>query len=234
MKRYELINYLISTYGYRDYLEIGVRKPKLCFNLVKCANKVGVDPDPQPSCTYPITSDEFFEKYPDFRFDIVFVDGMHECDYVLRDVNNSLRILRPGGVIVLHDCNPTSEFKQRTYAEYRRRPGPWNGTVWRAMVEFRRRSDLLVYTVDTDEGLGIIRPGFQVPIDLRDSPVNYRTLSLLRAYILNLVTVGTFFEVEQAYARSAAAPAVSGGHSGDDGITAGHLQGAGVSGSSMQ
>jgi len=36
-------------------------------------------------------------------FDMVFVDGCHYFDYVKSDTDNSLRVLRPGGIIVWHD-----------------------------------------------------------------------------------------------------------------------------------
>ncbi|QIF05009.1 glycosyltransferase family 10 [Roseimicrobium sp. ORNL1] len=38
------------------------------------------------------------------RFDIVFVDGCHEQLTVLADTLNALKILKPGGLIIWHDC----------------------------------------------------------------------------------------------------------------------------------
>lgn len=38
------------------------------------------------------------------RFDIVFVDGCHEQLTVLADTLNVLKILKPGGLIIWHDC----------------------------------------------------------------------------------------------------------------------------------
>lgn len=39
--------------------------------------------------------------------DFVFVDGAHSSEYVTSDSEKSWRMLRPGGVIVWHDCVPT-------------------------------------------------------------------------------------------------------------------------------
>ena len=38
--------------------------------------------------------------------DLVFVDGAHSYDYVKNDTEKGLEMLRPGGVIAWHDCNP--------------------------------------------------------------------------------------------------------------------------------
>lgn len=38
------------------------------------------------------------------RFDIVFVDGCHEQLTVMADTLNALKILKPGGLIIWHDC----------------------------------------------------------------------------------------------------------------------------------
>lgn len=39
------------------------------------------------------------------RFDLVFIDGDHSEDAVLRDIQSVLPLLRPGGLVVLHDTN---------------------------------------------------------------------------------------------------------------------------------
>lgn len=36
-------------------------------------------------------------------FDFVFIDGCHHYDYVKRDTENALRVLKPGGVLAWHD-----------------------------------------------------------------------------------------------------------------------------------
>ena len=41
--RWDLIDYLIKKYDYKDYLEIGCDKDQL-FSRIKLENKIGVDP----------------------------------------------------------------------------------------------------------------------------------------------------------------------------------------------
>ena len=100
-----------------------------------------------------MTSDEFFSQNVE-TFDVVFVDGLHEYDQVRRDVQNSLEVLNPGGVIVMHDCLPT------TYAAHANPPqqAAWNGDVWRLVFELKERSDIDVRVVSIDHGCGIILP----------------------------------------------------------------------------
>lgn len=148
--RVQLLNYLISTRGYRSYLEIGCGANQT-FNAVAAAHKVGVDA--YRGGTLRMSSDEFFRFNQD-RFDLVFVDGLHLCEQVLRDVQNSLNCLSAGGCIVLHDCLPTRREHQGRRPEER----DWTGDVWKAVVALRRRTDCDVAVLDADWGLGIVIP----------------------------------------------------------------------------
>lgn len=38
--------------------------------------------------------------------DLIFVDGAHSYDYVKNDTEKGWEMLRPGGIIAWHDCNP--------------------------------------------------------------------------------------------------------------------------------
>jgi predicted O-methyltransferase YrrM len=53
---------------------------------------------------YKKTSDEFFNenKYIGF-FDFIYVDGSHEPEVAIRDLENSLRVCKNGGVIWIDD-----------------------------------------------------------------------------------------------------------------------------------
>jgi hypothetical protein len=113
VSRTAILNHLIRRHGYRDYLEIGVRTNDN-FRRVKAARKTGVDPTPEAPCTHVMTSDAFFAQLPlETRFDLVFIDGLHEEGQVWRDVHNSLEVLREGGTLALHDCNPPTAWHQR-------------------------------------------------------------------------------------------------------------------------
>ncbi len=161
MERYDIINHLIRKRGYSRYLEIGVLS-NAAFYAVKCYHKDGVDPNGQ--AIYTMTSDEFFEKEMSGRpekcnYDIIFIDGLHEANQVFRDINNSLKYLNNGGIIVMHDCLPNNEDEQLPNP-----PGgrPWTGTAWHAFAALRcSRKDLSMCVIDTDYGCGIIERGYQ-------------------------------------------------------------------------
>lgn len=157
--RIEIIQRLIDQRGYKSYLEIGVWRHD-CFKRVQCARKVSVDPDAKPAAMFPMTSDEYFKKSWE-TFDIVFIDGLHTAEQVARDIEHALARLNPGGVIVLHDCNPETEYEQRDTVTYDG-DGVWVGTVWKTFAALRMtRPDLRMAVVDTDFGVGIIERGMQ-------------------------------------------------------------------------
>jgi hypothetical protein len=178
MNRIDIINALIEKHNYKTYLEIGVRDGS-CFNAIKCENKTGVDPDPASAATHYITSDDFFESMPYFqrpytikdnngertfnipqKFDIIFIDGLHHSDQVVKDILNSLNFLSEGGTIVMHDCLPTSEFMQQIPMQPSH--NEWTGDVWKAFVRLRStRNDLEMFVVDIDWGCGVITRGQQ-------------------------------------------------------------------------
>ena len=110
-KRYNLLaDVKIANPGYIKYLEIGTFENELFVpmqNLFQYA--VGVDPE--QGGTHRMTSDEYFESnYSNDMFDVVFIDGLHEAFQTYRDILNALHVLRPGGMILVHDCNPPGQF----------------------------------------------------------------------------------------------------------------------------
>jgi len=111
MHRSQIINHISQKKSFTKYLEIGVRNPNDCFNSINIELKDGVDPgfeNPNNPVKYPYTSDDFFarlengflDKSPDFKWDLIFVDGLHLSYQVERDVLNSLNHLSEDGVIV--------------------------------------------------------------------------------------------------------------------------------------
>ena len=147
--RIDLIGSLIRNNGYSRYLEIGTRDDE-CFNAIDVPYKVGVDP--ASGGTLRMTSDQYFSEHED-NFDIIFVDGLHEAVQVYRDIENSLRVLNNGGVIVMHDCNPLYESRQFVPPIVR----SWNGDTWRAFVHYRGREDLDLVVGDFDQGCGVLK-----------------------------------------------------------------------------
>ena len=155
--RRTIINDLIFRIGATDYLEIGCGDSRH-YSSISCAHKESVDPAEgaysRALPTHRMTSDQYFATHTK-RFDLVFIDGLHHADQVERDLLNALKALKPGGVIVCHDLNPTSEQMQvvpRIQKE-------WTGDGWKAWVRLRRRRpDLAMVVVEADYGVGIIVP----------------------------------------------------------------------------
>ena len=172
-----IINSYINRFGYTKYLEIGCGHSTdmfaNTFDRVKCQEKTSVDPNHKSD--YRMTSDEFF-KQCDSKYDIIFIDGLHTAEQVLRDVDNSLKHLIPNGHILLHDCNPIEEVVQ--FREPRHGNDVWCGDVWKAIAKIRmNRDDLSPHVIDRDFGIGVIYRGGQTvyheDIPLKDLTWDY-------------------------------------------------------------
>jgi len=66
---------------------------------------------------------EFFPACRE-RFDLIFLDGSHAARTVYQEVPAALRLLNPGGLILLHDCFPDL---RPLWSDGRVNPGPWLG-----------------------------------------------------------------------------------------------------------
>jgi SAM-dependent methyltransferase len=193
--RTSILNHLVRQNGYRDYLEIGVHAGDN-FSRVRARHKIGVDPSARVPVDYALRSDEFFARLPPEReFDLVFVDGLHSAEQARRDILNALRHLRPRGSIVVHDCNPPTEWHQRQ--DRGDDHLAWNGTTWRAWAQLRcEREDLRMHVVDTDWGVGIVQRGQQEPHRLPPSAaLDYAYLDRHRAELLQVITVEEFLRM---------------------------------------
>jgi len=186
--RTDIIQFLMKQYNYQSYLEIGVDSGQN-FKHVDCPIKDGVDPAGR--CNYVMTSDEFFAT-TDKTYDLIFIDGLHLEKQVKRDIENSLKRLNPGGVIVMHDCNPITKEEQQVP---RGKQKIWCGDVWKAFVKYRSRSDLEMYVVDTNNGVGIVRSGKQDPLIVEN--LSYWELQKNRRRWLNLKTIEEFRRYER-------------------------------------
>ena len=147
--RWKLINELIEKNNYQNYLEIGC-STDACFRNIKAANKIGVDPF--SGGTHRMTSDEFFASNKE-KFDIIFIDGLHQYAQVRNDIVNSLNALSDNGVIILHDCLPLNYYAQLPFPS----GGDWNGDTWKAFVEARTWASADSALCLIDHGLGIIK-----------------------------------------------------------------------------
>jgi hypothetical protein len=194
MTRTEIINGLIKKNNYTSYLEIGVNTPaQPGYNWVGVDVPVKHGVDPNVDTTYKMTSDEFFDNHISQKYDIVFVDGLHLREQVYRDIVNSINNLNENGVIVVHDCNPVTEITQRR----ERASDAWHGDVWKAIVQLRMENpELEIFTVNTDEGCGIIKKGSQELLKINDGEncYDYSFLEKNREKAINLISIEAFKE----------------------------------------
>lgn len=210
MHRVHLINHLCQTY-FPDcchYLEIGVRDPRACFDHVCAAHKLCVDPGTEQltaSASFVCTSDQFFEQLrnnripqlePDHQWNIIFIDGLHLADQVHRDIANSLKHITNPGFVLLHDVNP--EHWQRAHSDYDHylsQGGMWNGTVWKAFYHARTTLGIACYTVDTDQGIGIIETHSSAePVTHSNPWYEYGVMAQDRQHSLGLISVAEFLQ----------------------------------------
>ncbi len=150
--RIAFVNKAISKYKNCNYLEIGTGTETL-FNSIplKMKNKFGVDPF--NGGNFKMTSDEFFEKNNEIQFDVIFIDGLHTYTQCQKDCINSIKQLKKGGIIMLHDLLPRSEFEQS--AEHRHTA--WTGDVWKVAVELFNSKNMDFKICNIDHGVGILK-----------------------------------------------------------------------------
>lgn len=149
--RIALVNLLVSQKKDCAYLEIGCELNDL-FDSVAALNKVGVDP--QRGGTVKKTSDEFFSTN-NLTFDVVFLDGLHTYEQLRTDVINSIRFLRPGGWIALHDLLPTTWIEEHV-PDVGLSAG-WTGDVWKVALELAKSDGIDFKLLKIDHGVGVLR-----------------------------------------------------------------------------
>lgn len=201
--RTEVLNYLISFLD-RDtcYLEIGVRNPEDNFNKIKASLKYSVDPGLEYKINpvdFKLTSDEFFEGLgsgklfnSSIKFDVIFIDGLHLASQVDRDIENALKFIKEDGFIVLHDCNPPTEWHARETFDFNFSPagGFWNGTTWKAFLKRRFDSSLKSCCIDGDWGVGILSKSWPIGNSIASENLffEFSDLNKNRIKQLNLIT----------------------------------------------
>lgn len=174
----QLLNALIEKYEYKSYLEIGVQNPANNFDLIRCEQRTGIDPELQyrvtevlelrqdygadgvlefyrpDSVIHTCTSDDFFglSCNRDMKFDLIFIDGLHHADQVKRDFENSLRCLSPNGRIVIHDVLPENEEGTKVPRETK----VWWGDVYKFAMTMGSYFDVGFRTFDIDNGCMVV------------------------------------------------------------------------------
>lgn len=211
LSRTEIINRLIQATKKENsvYLEIGVRNPADNFNHICAEQKYSVDPGIEFEANpvdFKLTSDAFFEQLKtgkilnkNLLFDVIFIDGLHTAEQVYKDILNSLDFIQPNGFIVLHDCNPPTEWHARETYAYEISPAmnTWNGTTWKAFVKALEIGSVSGCCVDSDWGVGILSQSidFGKPPKIDNPFFEFSVFEADRKQQLNLISIATFEEL---------------------------------------
>lgn len=152
--KHEFLKELHQELSPRLYLEIGVQTGK-SLKLANC-KAIGVDPMPRPNIKLAknqsilrMTSDTFFNtvahKYLQNPPDLVFIDGMHLYEFVLRDFINVEKHAADNTLIVIDDIFPGHP----TQANRDRKTRAWTGDVWKIVFALEAfRPELTMHKLD--------------------------------------------------------------------------------------
>ncbi len=151
-KRHAFINLAISKFKNCKYLEIGVDDNDV-FNSIPLSmnDKYGVDP--KKGGNFKMTSDDFFKKNPQIKFDVIFIDGLHEYEQCQKDCLNSIKQLNEDGIILFHDFLPRSIYEENVP----RKQSSWTGDVWKVAVELANSKNAQFKIINIDMGIGVLK-----------------------------------------------------------------------------
>ncbi len=137
------------------YLEIGVQAGH---NLtgISVDTAIGIDPafalavdatiGKKNLHLHRMSSDAFFARHAVSGIDVVFLDGMHLCEFLLRDFYNVEAASKRNGLIFMHDCLP---YSADLIDRIDTRGGPWTGDVWKTVAVLEKhRPDLKILAID--------------------------------------------------------------------------------------
>jgi len=107
----ELIISIIKNINCKSYLELGLgigETINKVSDYVSTCIGVDINEIKIKGTLYKGTTDDFFEHNKNIKmtFDVIFIDANHKIDFVIRDLENSIKILNENGVIILHDTDP--------------------------------------------------------------------------------------------------------------------------------
>ena len=121
---------------------------------------------------------------------------MHLAEQVEKDIDNALKFLSKDGFIILHDCNPPSEFHASENYNFKLSPsqGYWNGTTWKAFAKARKREDINSCCINTDWGLGVITKDIKLkePSKSINPFYEYNSFNNNRSEVLGLIEFEEF------------------------------------------
>ena len=166
----QVIHHIHQWLKPNSYLEVGVEKGETF--ILSDSKSIGVDVAFQFTSTdllqkisqrpmsalYRMPSDSFFKSFDPTKIlggpvELAFLDGMHQCEYLLRDFINTEKSCLSNSIIILHDCcpleTPMAAREPGQHAIEAHREGWWTGDVWRTALALKRlRTDLQMVVLD--------------------------------------------------------------------------------------
>jgi Methyltransferase domain len=152
---YSVLQTIHYTLKPNYYLEIGISSGASLALALENSYAVGVDPKiavifPLRAWTklYQSTSDQFFDKYYGDLFDLIFIDGLHTFDAVVKDFCHAEELCSPSTVMLIHDTIPLFKETSQPPSENEDTPSFWTGDVWKLIPALiKGRPDLKIFTI---------------------------------------------------------------------------------------
>ena len=158
---------------YEVYFEIGSRSGDSL--TLSHSPSIAIDPYYQLKCDtigkkdfcllFQETSDNFFKntlpKFPHFKCELGFIDGMHLFEYALRDFINLTKISSEKALFLLHDALPwsykmtTRDYKTLQHGE------DWTGDIWKLipiLTDIGMKNSMKLLTLAPSGLLAILNP----------------------------------------------------------------------------
>lgn len=201
----DIINRLIDRFNFKSFLEYNKFDGKNFYENILCEEKeIAYQPEESyldghnlkrllaaaegADIDRILPLDRLLTRFKNRKFDIIFFDPIHirpEVDLCLQKLP---QLLNPGGILVVHDCNP--EYIELT--SVKRRPGAWTGETFKAFALFRHFNREQTITVSEDFGVGLIwnkdlNLDYQVEWD-----IDYKDFSQDKVEYIGLIDFRTF------------------------------------------
>lgn len=204
----DIVNRLVRQFGFDSYLEYNKFDGASDYADVVCADKtlaylpehtyldaattrrlLAVAATADPDAILPLPA--LLARCAGRTFDVVFFDPVH----IRPGVDDALRalpaLLKPDGVLVVHDCNPEREDMT---SPARRSGAGWMGETYKAFALLRQHNRDRVVTVTEDFGVGLVwNRGLRLDYDL-DADIDYATFARQRNDYAGLMSYQGFLE----------------------------------------
>ncbi len=201
----------------KSYLEVGTRSGQ-SLALADCST-IAIDPDfkisdadiiakivrSKSASFFSMSSDDFFAAYDPTlilgcKIDMAFLDGLHRCEFLLRDFINVAKHGKPNSIIFMHDCLPL-EIPMTSRAEESRPPPArshrkdwWTGDVWRTALLLKRRCPDLKMLAFNAAPTGLVAITNLNPRRDDISQNYYRHVSEMLTWNLEDITIKALFD----------------------------------------